>query len=168
MSHIKNYQIGSSLKAWREFFPNATIYGADINADSVREAKSDRILTFKINQLNADDLQQAFHFLPHFDLIVDDGYHDFNANVCMFENSVKNLKEGTGIYVIEDMRPQDLQKFIVKIEEWKVLFPKLIFRVLNVPFNKNVGLAAENYIVVIGFISSFSKHCEVMLNSICV
>jgi len=167
MSHLNNYQVGSSLKAWREFFPNATIYGADINEDAVTEAKSDRIKTFKINQLNADDLQQAFHFLPDFDFIVDDGYHDFNANVSMFENSVKNLKEGTGVYVIEDVRPQDLPRFIVKIKEWENLFPKLIFRLLNVPLKKKKNLS-ENYIVVIVFKSSLSKQCEVMLNSICV
>lgn len=167
MSHINNYQIGSSLKAWREFFPNATIYGADIHMDAVREAKSDRIVTFQINQLNADDLQQAFHFLPDFDLIVDDGYHDYNANVCMFENSVKNLKENTGIYVIEDVRSQDLPKFIVKIKEWEFSFPKLIFRLLNVPLKKKKN-PLENYIVIIGFQSSFSKQCKVMLDSICV
>ena len=167
MSHINNYQIGSSLKAWREFFPNATIYGADINDDAIMDAKSDRILTFKINQLNADDLQQAFRFLPQFDLIVDDGYHDYNANVCMFENSVKNLKEGTGIYVIEDVRSQDLPKFIIKIKEWKVSFPKLIFRILNVPVKKK-NVFPENYILIIGYRSSFSKQCEAMLDTICV
>lgn len=165
MSHVNNYKIGNSLRAWREFFPNATIYGADINVDAVKEAKSDRITTFAINQLNADDLQQLFRFLPDFDLIVDDGFHDFNANVCMFENSVMNLKKGTGIYVIEDIRPQDLPKFFLKIKDWELSFPKLIFRLVDVPAKRKKN-PAENYIVIIGFQSSFSKYCEVMLDSI--
>jgi hypothetical protein len=168
MSHIKNYQIGSSLKAWREFFPNATIYGADINAEAVNEAKSDRIVTFEINQLNGIDLQQAFRFLPDFDLIIDDGYHDFNANVCMFENCIKNLKKETGIYVIEDVRLKDLPKFIEKIKEWQNLFPKLIFRVINIPRKKNIVIDSENYIIIIGFESSFSEHCKVLLDAVCV
>ena len=45
---------GSSLKSWKELFPNANIYGADINKSVLFE--EDRIKTFYTNQLSKPDL----------------------------------------------------------------------------------------------------------------
>ena len=40
--------------------------------------------------------------LDGFDIIIDDGLHEFHANKCFFENSIEKLNPG-GFYIIEDI-----------------------------------------------------------------
>ena len=44
----KKYDPGGSLKVWRDYFPNAKIYGADIDKEILFE--TERIKTFYVNQ----------------------------------------------------------------------------------------------------------------------
>ena len=37
-----------------------------------------------------------------FDIIIDDGIHDYKGNINFFENSIEYLKKG-GVYIIEDV-----------------------------------------------------------------
>jgi hypothetical protein len=41
---------GASLRAWRDYFPNAEIYGADIDREILFE--EERISAFYVNQLS--------------------------------------------------------------------------------------------------------------------
>ena len=38
----------------------------------------------------------------NFDIIIDDGIHDYKGNINFFENSIEYLKKG-GVYIIEDV-----------------------------------------------------------------
>ena len=131
MSHIPTYRPGSSLRGWREFFPNATIYGADVYDEAVRQARGDRIQTFYCNQLEPLEINAVFKDLPMMDIIIDDGYHVFEANKIFFESSINYLAPN-GIFVIEDIHTKFFDEFHQKIQEWKSKFPHLNFKLVQV------------------------------------
>jgi hypothetical protein len=94
---------GASLRGWRDLFPQALIYGADIDRNILFE--SDRIHTFHCDQLDASSIR-ALWSRPELqggvDIIIDDGLHTFDANVSFLEGSLGQLKPG-GIYAVEDI-----------------------------------------------------------------
>src|SRR6266478_4368224 len=65
---------GASLRMWREFFPNAEIWGAD--NDWTRIFDDGRIKVVKCDQTNREDLQVLWsHTGADVDLFIDDGSH---------------------------------------------------------------------------------------------
>jgi hypothetical protein len=94
---------GASLRAWRELFPRALVYGADIDAEILFD--EDRIKTFFCDQLEPRSIR-ALWSLPELaagaDIIVEDGLHSFEANVSFLEGSLDKLLPG-GTYIAEDI-----------------------------------------------------------------
>jgi hypothetical protein len=122
---------GASLRVWREYFPNALIYGADIDPGVM--FKEDRISTFVVDQLDIKSIQNAISgFEPGtFDLIVDDGLHTFQANATFFRNSIHLLSE-RGVYIIEDVTPTNLKKLLFLKNEFLAFdFSPVIFHEAN-------------------------------------
>ena len=101
---------GASLRMWRDYFPNATIIGADIDRNIL--FKEERIRTFYVDQLDPLAISAFWEQvgLDDFDLMVDDGLHTFEAGRCLFEHSIPKLAEW-GIYIIEDVETPDLLKY---------------------------------------------------------
>ena len=101
----------ASLRAWRDYFKNAQIYGADIDRDILKN--EDRIRTFYVDQTNPSSIKELFTNIGvnKFDVILEDGLHEYNANICFFENSIQYL-DNQGIYIIEDVYYKDQKKFI--------------------------------------------------------
>lgn len=101
----------ASLKAWRDYFENADIYGADIDKNILKN--DNRIKTFYVDQTDPNTINQLFKKIGKikFDVILEDGLHEYNANICFFENSIKHLNDD-GIYIIEDIFYKDKKKFI--------------------------------------------------------
>lgn len=101
---------GASLRAWRDFFPNATVIGADIDRNILFE--EDRILTFYVDQTDQSAIAEMWRqiSLKDFDLMIDDGLHTFDAGICLFENSISMLSSW-GMYVIEDVEMPDLLRY---------------------------------------------------------
>jgi hypothetical protein len=95
---------GGSLRAWRDYFPHAQIIGIDIDPDII--FTEDRIKTYVCDQTKAESIKKFIyqaHLQPNtVDIIIDDGLHEFNANITLFENT-KHLLKNNGIYVIEDV-----------------------------------------------------------------
>ena len=141
---------GASLRVWREYFPNALIYGADIDPRIL--FKEDRISTFLVDQLDKKSIQNAISsFEPGtFDLIVDDGLHTFQANATFFRNSNHLLSE-RGFYIIEDVTPANLKKLLsLKSEFLSFAFSPVIFHETNQTHELNSILmitkkSASNY-----------------------
>ena len=92
----------ASLRAWRDYFKNAQIYGADIDKSILKN--EERIKTFFVDQTNPESIKKLFNSIGElkFDIILEDGLHEYNANICFFENSIDYLKNN-GIYIIEDI-----------------------------------------------------------------
>jgi len=108
---------GASLRGWREYFPISNIYGADIDKDIL--FTEDRIQTLYVDQLdeskiksmwenNLDDLM--------FDVIIDDGLHTLEGNICFLKNSIHKLARN-GMYVIEDVIIKNLNNYRYELDK---------------------------------------------------
>jgi len=111
---------GASLKAWKEFLPNSMIYGADIDASVL--FNEDRIETFYCDQTNPQVIKEMWNSKNlkniQFDFIIDDGLHEFDANITFFENSLYKLKVG-GYFIIEDLKLNTvalMKKYLIDAE----------------------------------------------------
>jgi SAM-dependent methyltransferase len=128
---------GASLYGWQEYFPNSEIFGADIDTDIL--FNTDKIKTFYCDQTNKDIIKKMWDeevLQENFDIIIDDGLHSFNANVCFFENTIHKLKPN-GYFIIEDIVNNEKQLFIHKIKEWELQYNDCLFKLLNIPSFKN-------------------------------
>lgn len=101
---------GASLRAWRDFFPNAQIVGGDIDKQVLFQ--EDRISTFFIDQTIPESITRFWDNVieDDFDLMIDDGLHTYEAGSTLFEYSFDKLKPD-GIYVIEDVSFDDILKY---------------------------------------------------------
>lgn len=128
-----NGKPGASLFGWKEYFPNANIYGADVDKNVLFE--TDRIKTFFCNQFDSIIIHDMWQNVTlkdiEFDVIIDDGCHNPNANACMFENSIHKLSK-KGIYIIEDISDTYLDMWFVKLLEWKDKYPHLAFHIVPI------------------------------------
>jgi len=100
----------ASLRAWRDYFPNAKIFGADIDKDILKN--EERIKTYFVDQRDPKTISKMFESfgVDKFDIIIEDGLHEYNANISFFENSIQYLSSD-GIYIIEDVFYKDIKKF---------------------------------------------------------
>ena len=130
----------ASLRAWQDFFLNANIYGADIDKKILKN--EDRIKTFYVDQTSPTEIANMFGKIGvnNFDIILEDGLHEYNANICFFENSINYLSPN-GIYIIEDVYYKDQEKFINYFKQ-----KKYNFAVIDIFHEKNI---ANNCLIVI-------------------
>lgn len=96
------YRPGASLRIFRDYCPNATILGLDIQPDT--QFTEERIATGMCNSADARDVARFFAWRRDepFDLIVDDANHEPNAQLATFTNFHSRVRPG-GHYVIEDI-----------------------------------------------------------------
>ncbi len=94
---------GASLRVWEEYFPEAKIFGIDINPKYSRSA-SERSRVFIGSQTDGDVLRQVSAAADfRFDLIVDDGSHMADDQVGTLKYLWPFLKPPRGIYALEDL-----------------------------------------------------------------
>jgi hypothetical protein len=92
---------GASLRAFREYLPNATIFGADIDKRILFQER--RIQTYFVDQTDTASLDSLAKKIPDsIDLIVDDGLHSPNANLAVLAFGLQKMKNH-GWLVIEDI-----------------------------------------------------------------
>ena len=102
-SAVPGYKPGGSLRAWRDYFENATIYGIDVQPDT--QVDEPRIITRLCDSTNAESVKSLMETgdLPsEFDVIIDDASHmvaDQLATLANFFPYVKN----EGFYIVEDL-----------------------------------------------------------------
>ena len=97
---------GASLRMWAEFFPSASIFGADIDPKS--HIFSDRITSLHLDSTNQASLHKLFDSLIvdeaslPFDLVIDDGLHTPESNLRVLNTLFPLVRVG-GFYVVEDI-----------------------------------------------------------------
>lgn len=97
---LPGYKPGGSLRAWRDYFPNACISGCDVQPDT-QFTDEERITTYLCNSTQSADVTKTFDG-KMFDIIVDDGSHAAMDQISTLHNMLPHLKKD-GIYVIEDV-----------------------------------------------------------------
>ena len=96
---------GASLRGWRDFFPNAIIHGADIDTRIL--INEERIETHYVDQRDEASILAMWNLETlrdlSFDIILDDGLHEVEANFKLLINSYHMLNHD-GVYIIEDIK----------------------------------------------------------------
>jgi hypothetical protein len=102
ISHMSSdKKTGGSLRAFRDFCPEAEIFGADIDRRILFQET--RIQTFFVDQTNPETFRQLAVQIPKsINLIIDDGLHSPEANLQTLRFALPRLAPG-GWAVIEDI-----------------------------------------------------------------
>ena len=113
---------GGSLKMWRDYFPNATIYGMDINlAGSEKNLlNEERIVPLLCDATNLDELTTTLKEKTPgtFDIIIDDASHRMDHQQITMMYLFSKVCSG-GFYCIEDVHTS-LTTTPKHMEEWMV------------------------------------------------
>jgi len=95
------YHKGASLKMWRDFFPHAQIYGADIKPETMFKDK--RIKTFVCDETKKEDINKLIKKTgSNIDLFIDDGSHAKDHQTFLAKTTLPLLADKV-IYIIEDV-----------------------------------------------------------------
>jgi hypothetical protein len=96
---LPGYAPGGSLRAWRDYFPEGSIVGIDVQPDT--QFVEDRIETFLADSSSKEGLDSVLEDRK-FDVIIDDGLHYDETQVKTMQNLWARVRPG-GYYVIEDI-----------------------------------------------------------------
>lgn len=106
----------ASMKMWREYFPNAIMYGWDCKpennteerykTDFIELAKKDNLKNVFYDYMNVKDDQSIISSMnkcnTKFDILIEDSDHEFWSQIRVICHSVNFLKPG-GMLIIEDV-----------------------------------------------------------------
>ena len=106
---------GGCLLMWKDYFPNANIYGIDkdVQEGLLENIDTDRIFFKQGYQQDGMFLNEVNAQVPYWDIVIDDGSHKWNHIAESYKKIWPYVKPG-GIYVIEDVmqkHPQSLYIF---------------------------------------------------------
>lgn len=112
-----SYVPGASLRSWMEFFPQAKIFGIDIDRSILFQ--EERISCFYGDQSSKESLLNAINDIKNlmtdenylFDIIIDDGSH-VKEHMMLTYNTLYDFLRPGGLYIIEDIKRIDLNSFI--------------------------------------------------------
>jgi hypothetical protein len=134
---LPGYKPGGSLRAWRDFFVNATIYGLDVQPDTQFDDE-ERIITRLCDSCDASAVHAVMEtqgWPREFDIIIDDGSHYAEDQLSTFTNLFPFLKHN-GLYIIEDVVGDNHQHLSNKLVE-------------TLAYNPHFVLGPENNMLVI-------------------
>ena len=107
-------QTDKSVKMWKEYFPNAIIYGLDIDP-KCKKFEEERIEIIIGDQNNVKCLEK----IPSdIDVIIDDGSHVESHVITSLNYLYKNKLKIGGIYLIEDMMLSERKRLFKLIMEF--------------------------------------------------
>jgi hypothetical protein len=149
-----NGRPGASLRGWRDYFPQALVYGADVDRDILFE--EDRIKTFYCDQCDETSIRrlwaQAELQSVGMDIIIEDGLHTFEANVSFLEGSLSRVRPG-GFYIVEDIAGPSIGRWIDVLRNvYANRFPDCEFALITLPNPLNED---DNNLLII------HRHCSV-------
>lgn len=142
-----NGKPGASLRGWRELFPQALVYGADIDRNTLFQ--EDRIKSFYCDQLDQArirDLWSHPDLQGGVDIVIEDGLHTLEANISFLQGSLEHLRPG-GIYVIEDIDRGKLDEWFDLVEAiYSKRYPAYEFALVALPVTSTAG---DNNLLII-------------------
>ena len=86
---------------WEEYFPNATIYGIDINP-LCKQFESGRVKIFIGDQNDDNFLNGIKSVIGNIDVLLDDGSHITKHQIKTYDILYPSVVKG-GFYIIEDL-----------------------------------------------------------------
>lgn len=100
---------GAGLFMFRDYFPNANIYGFEIDEKRTNKLnKNDRIKVYQGDASNFWDYYVLYpKVLKELDIIIDDGSHNPIDQIYAMQSIMPHLKKGA-TYIIEDVADDDV------------------------------------------------------------
>jgi hypothetical protein len=95
-----HYRPGASLRAWRDYFPNAEIVGIDVQPDT--QFCEERIQTFLCDSRDPGAAERFLSIQEPFDIVIDDGSHQAQDQLATLRNFFPAVRT-PGLYLIEDV-----------------------------------------------------------------
>jgi len=95
----------NSMQCWREYFPNAKLFGFDWDQNCIEKGRNLNLYDTKYNFIdvrNRESLNKALSEYEKFDIIFEDTSHVFEDQINLCKIAHKYLNPG-GILVIEDI-----------------------------------------------------------------
>lgn len=119
-------QSDRSIRMWEEFFPNAIIYGIDI--DPACEAHTGgRRQVFIGDQSDTKFLDAVIDATGGgFDVVIDDGSHVVEHQLTSFRHLFPRLSQH-GLYVVEDTGPGVGDQSLVTVRALQQLIPSILY-----------------------------------------
>jgi hypothetical protein len=95
-----------SMLSWREFFPNAKLYGFEWFDSRLDKAIRDNVPNcsyFKMDVTNPESIERGLVYSgSNFDILMDDSTHVFEDQIKFINVAYKHLKPG-GFLIVEDI-----------------------------------------------------------------
>jgi hypothetical protein len=132
---------GHSLRAWKEYFPEAQIYSFDITDKT--SLMEDRIEIFVGSQGEPAFIDSLLAKTGELDLVIDDGSHICKHIIDNFNQIFPHVKPG-GIYVVEDTQTSYWPELRGGSEKNTVDFFKDLAHGLN--YREQPGYANHTYL----------------------
>lgn len=118
---------GCSLRMWKEYFPNAHIYGIDIDP-RCKQFEEDRITCFIGDQNNEEFLLKIKEEIGEYDVLLDDGSHITEHQIKTFNILYDGCKDN-GFYIIEDL--QNSYEEILNHHNLRNIWPGMKYNEIN-------------------------------------
>lgn len=116
-----HYITGASLYMWRDYFPNAQIYGIDVLPGAMCEGE--RIQTFLLDQTKIEDLETLIKKTgTDIDIFIDDGLHSMTTQLNLCKTMMTMLDKDV-TYIIEDVASP--QRFFHQLRHYDYVNPDL-------------------------------------------
>jgi hypothetical protein len=128
---------GKSFKLWEEYFPNAKIHLADVEKSYL--IYDSRFSSHICDQDDKESILNMWNEIGKeslFDIIIDDGKHEFFSNFNFLINSIQSLKPG-GIFIIEDLTIDTWNMFNQRIDSLKLELSLTEICMLDIPSETN-------------------------------
>lgn len=94
---------GGSLRMWREYLPDATIVGLDINPKVAQYDAPESDIHVRVgDQTDTSFLSSVLEEFGPFDTVLDDGGHTPKQMISSFQYLFPRLRPG-GVYMVEDV-----------------------------------------------------------------
>jgi hypothetical protein len=107
---------------WRDFFPNAQVYGADIASGSI--FKDERLETFRCDEDKEDEIKALIEKIGgDIDFVVDDASHHIHQQMFLFKTLMPLLKKDV-IYACEDCKRT--RQLMAAFPEYNSYSPRLL------------------------------------------
>ena len=112
-SSAPQYHTGASLRMWRDYFPNAQVFGMDIKWLRLDEP---RISITQGDQASSADLERLLELTgTDLDIVIEDASHIAEHQVFTCKTLMPRLKAGV-VYVIEDVGHPEIAEQLSEYE----------------------------------------------------
>ena len=118
-----------SMLCWREYFPNATLYGYEYSEMRLQKALSDKLSNAVYSKMDVKDVESIQEGLQStmFDIIIEDSTHEFNDQIRFANIAYKHIKPG-GFLIIEDIfRSESEQRYVDALAGISKYFSSMTF-----------------------------------------